>query len=158
VYRVTIDLSDPTLSIKTAFRKIYNSTKILFNLSSDEKVEFGYIDNSATRPYYRRLASGVSTYNRSVIIADGYHNITILVRDPAGNTDSENVAFIVDSRNPIIVSTTPTSRFTNGRFSARRLSCGCGIMRLSRSRNTPALPQALAHQQIARAFQLWYRT
>jgi hypothetical protein len=102
VYLVHIDISTPKLTIKTPFNDIYSTYWILFNLSADEKVEFGYIDHSATRPLYVKLTSSSLTYNTKFSFVDGRHDITIYARDQAGNTDSMDVSFLVDSQRPAI--------------------------------------------------------
>lgn len=117
-----IELNKPqsqgyTLGIQDENTPVYPSRSVDFDVQVDEEVTLEYIDYQDLRPRYLRLCSRCTGYDRSRSFSEGFHDLTIRAADNAGNTDEISLSFMVDSRQPRIIRTYPSSRdYGNGEF------------------------------------------
>lgn len=96
-----VDNNPPTLNIISPKQnKIYNSRKVIFNLSSDKPVTFYYIDNINGRGRWSKLGYRTTSYNKEISFKDGYNNITIKAIDNCGDSSTQIIEFYVDSKKP----------------------------------------------------------
>ena len=106
------------LSVSSPEDKIYGSTRIQFNITTDKKVSLiEYIDWNSGRKI--RLCTNCDNYgyyfNRIKPFRDGEHNITIRATNEFGFSREENISFFIDSKAPKIYSTFPKmNKFTGG--------------------------------------------
>jgi hypothetical protein len=113
---IHVDSSPPVLTNNLAFKPIYNIKKIPFDLSANEPVDMFYIDNLGNTERERRICSKCQSVNKEFTFPDGNWNISIFARDIAGNLDSFDVSFFVDTKKPRITKTLPTSGFISSEF------------------------------------------
>ncbi len=114
---VTLDITPPVLTVNSpAEAQIYNSRAVLFDLSTDELATYYYADNNALRPTWKRIASKVSYFSKTISFKDGQNDISIKAVDLLGNEIIINKIFRVDSKKPKITKTVPVKGFANGKF------------------------------------------
>ena len=117
---IMIDTVSPVLTVSSPHNPIlyYSDKKVLLNLSVTEESYMSYIDFADSSPRYRSLCSGCTVYENTKSFGDGHHNITISAVDDAGNNDTFDVSFVVDTKKPRIKRTLPRNRgYGNGLFS-----------------------------------------
>jgi hypothetical protein len=113
--RLKVDISKPVLKINQ-FDAVYPQTRVLFNFTSTEPSAINYIDSIYSSTAERTLCSSCTSYSRLMYLDNGFHNITVIARDPAGNEDRKHVSFYVDSIAPAINSVAPTFGYATGMF------------------------------------------
>ncbi|MFA4953375.1 MAG: thrombospondin type 3 repeat-containing protein [Candidatus Pacearchaeota archaeon] len=116
-YQTTENCSIPLfLVINSPQEEIYNNRRIYLNLSLNvilNKIE--YMDNSDSRPHWSTLCINCNNYNKLKIFSDGNHNLTFKGTSKNGQTIFNQTSFFIDSKDPQISSTKPSSnRYTNG--------------------------------------------
>lgn len=116
---INIDTIAPTLEITSPHNPtlIYNNGKVLMSMSVNEPCDLNYIDYNDRRPKYKLLCKRCISYSKTKSFKDGYHNVTIRATDKAGNEDTYNLIFLIDSKKPVIKRTLPISNgYGNGTF------------------------------------------
>jgi hypothetical protein len=86
------------------------------NITEPNFDEVVYTENGRERRMCSRLDEGICEDRKT--FGDGDHNITIIVRDEAGNENSTKASFFIDSRKPRIYDTEPGRGFATGSFKA----------------------------------------
>ncbi|MFH2020089.1 MAG: putative metal-binding motif-containing protein [archaeon] len=127
LYSLSVDISAPVLTV-ALFDQVYSNTRLPFNLSSTETADLVYIDQYDSTPREKRLCSSCTKYERIVSLVNGFHNITFIARDRAGNTDTKHAEFFVDSAPPKISSITPRGGFATGAFEVEYTEENCQEM------------------------------
>ena len=98
---------------------IYNTDKIMFNLTADEEVDaIYYMDLDDNNPRFRRLCRDCDEYGnlrkKLKSFRDGEHNLSFLAVKEDRNSTAD-IFFFIDSIAPRIVKTEPRrNQFTNG--------------------------------------------
>ncbi len=99
-----------------------NKRRVTFMLDIAEKnfdeVTYAYMDDRGrirTGSLCRRINFGIC--EDSINFKDGFNNVTVIVKDQAGNQAQESVSFYIDSKGPKITSTKPRRGFASGTFS-----------------------------------------
>ena len=98
------DTTAPTITVISPVNDSYYMTSdILFNISSDENLLWaGYsLDSGATSDLTNTTPT---SWNTTISILEGGHNLTYYGNDSSGNRGSANLTFYVDLSNPQIVS------------------------------------------------------
>ncbi len=114
---VIVDSVAPLLTVTQPEQGVYNKRKIDFNISVNELSDISYIDENERRPREVTLCRHCMSYTRSKSFRDGYHKIKIIARDKAGNTNTTEIEFTIDSRKPRIIRSYPARRrYGNGTF------------------------------------------
>ncbi len=80
----------------------------------DEITYIDWVDSDRERRMCSRLKEGICESTKT--FSDGTHNLTIIVRDEAGNQNTTTVEFFIDSRKPRIYDTEPGRGFVTGNF------------------------------------------
>jgi len=112
-----VDTIPPVLTIHQPNQDLYNTKRIMFNLSTSEDVLLEYKDLEDRRPRWKTLCKGCSAYEKQVTFKDGFHRVVIRATDKAGNQDNHTIEFTVDSTRPKIRGSAPRERaFGNGVF------------------------------------------
>jgi hypothetical protein len=95
--------------------------RVTFYINITEKnfdeITYSYMDDrgrTRTGTLCRRLENGICEDRTN--FRDGFNNVTITVRDEAGNTATETAAFYIDSKAPRITGTEPRRGYANGNF------------------------------------------
>jgi len=119
--RIRYLLVDGSLPIISLFGIDIAGKKVTFTLNITEPFldEVVYIDNLDKNPRERRLCSKLveGTCEKKVSFnRDGDHNVTVIVRDEAGNEAYAFATFFTDSKDPKIKSTEPRRGFASGLF------------------------------------------
>lgn len=89
--KVKVDTSSPIITIKSPLNSEYGK-RILFDLQVNEKVKLQYSDNNEN---WRSLCTNCQRYNRTRFFKLGNHNVLIRAIDKAGNSDLEEINFVV---------------------------------------------------------------
>jgi len=102
--------------------EVYDSKRILFNITTDKEVEeIGYINYNDTNPRERRLCRNCDEYGfnreKTKSLNEGENNIKIMARDEYGFTHEKAINLFIDSKKPRISKTEPRRGFANGDFS-----------------------------------------
>ncbi len=82
-----------------------------------EEATYSYIDDRGrirTGTLCKRLSFGIC--EDRVNFKDGYNNVTITVKDEAGNQAQDSISFFIDSKKPRITRTEPRRGYANGIF------------------------------------------
>ncbi|HRZ85568.1 MAG TPA: hypothetical protein P5277_02195 [Candidatus Paceibacterota bacterium] len=104
-----------TLDIYSPNSIEYNSTRILFNLSTSKIVSKLEYFNVKTPSQKILLCRNCNSVSKLMSINDGKYNITIRATDLSGQIKDKNVSLTVDTKKPKIFFTSPSMRlFTNG--------------------------------------------
>ncbi|MFA5019681.1 MAG: hypothetical protein WC533_01135 [Candidatus Pacearchaeota archaeon] len=104
-----------TIKINSPQNKIYNSKRILFDISSTDNVDFKYINHNDITPRWKTLCVNCNEYNKTRTLKEGWNNITIRATDSLGQTEEENITLFIDSKKPVILKTMPIrNSVTNG--------------------------------------------
>mgnify|MGYP001571779908 FL=1 len=120
--QVTVNvLPEVILTINSPKDIIYDIRRIPINLSgSEEADEILYINHNDRIPRLIRLCSNCDEYGllrrKLHTVNEGENNLTFEVITKSGNKDEFNVSFIVDSKVPRIIKTSPLRGFANGSF------------------------------------------
>src|SRR3989338_1629675 len=98
------------------------SNRINLNITvSKEIANITYINYNDRRPRMSKLCEDCSEYGKNQkktkILHEGINNISIAATDEFGNIAKENLLIIVDSKKPVIKSTSPLRGFATGNFS-----------------------------------------
>ena len=97
------DTIPPVLTVNNPIdNKVYNSKKVLFDLSTNEYCSYLYLDNINGRGRWSNLGSNLKTYSKQLSLKDGLNDITIKAVDSAGNPTMIVRKFYVDSQKPKI--------------------------------------------------------
>jgi len=98
---VNNDTTPPVLTINSPKNNfIYNTSKILFNLSIDEPSTIFYKNNLDSNGKFKMLAGNRLNYINGITFKDGFYNITIRAEDRSGNDADILRIFYVDTKNP----------------------------------------------------------
>lgn len=96
------------LTIQSPTEKIYDTSMINFNVSSSVKLSrLDYIDYSQKSPKWLTLCTKCSTFSRKLSFNDGTHDLEIKATDSYGNSESKNISFSIDSKEPKTITTKP---------------------------------------------------
>ncbi|HLD88801.1 MAG TPA: hypothetical protein VI894_01195 [Candidatus Nanoarchaeia archaeon] len=117
---IYVDSTSPLMTIASPQNTSYKSTKVEIKVSTNEQV---YnlkmaIDSSP----YQIVCTNCQTYAKNMSLTQGNHSLRFLAIDYSGNTDNENVTFMVDSIAPRIISIAPANNSrirTNANFSVK---------------------------------------
>ncbi|MBI2629792.1 LamG domain-containing protein [Candidatus Pacearchaeota archaeon] len=90
--RIRIDTIPPVLNVISPITTDY-STRVLFNLSSSERVRIEYMDLLDVSPRWRVLCSSCVNYKSTRTFRIGNHDVVIRAIDFAGNSDEQEIAF-----------------------------------------------------------------
>ncbi|MBS3093110.1 hypothetical protein J4456_00845 [Candidatus Pacearchaeota archaeon] len=110
----SIDSNPPEINVFSPVdNAIYNSSKVPFNIQSNEPATLSYLD---MRGRWKRLVSLSRLFTKSLTFSDGLNNITIKGEDRNGNEMLVTRSFYVDSEEPNVRSINPRDGFANGMF------------------------------------------
>ena len=108
---------EPELIIHSPKLEISDDKKILLNLGTTKKVDkivYTYLD-SRGKEREVSLCRDCEDYNRVKSFNDGWNNLTFKAIVDDNLVDEENVSFFIDSKDPQVSTTKPSSRkYTNG--------------------------------------------
>lgn len=114
-----IDSTPPILTINSPQNNfVYNSRKVLFDISVNENSEIFFYDNVYGNKWIRICADCTSSATQRSL-KEGFNNITIKAVDDFGNSAKKTFAFIIDSSKPRITKTEPRKGFANGDFEVK---------------------------------------
>lgn len=114
-----IDADPPNLAINSPEEGgVYESTSILFDVKSDEPCSLYYMENNG-RGRWTRVCASCREYSNKRRFNEGFNNLTIKCIDRSGNNAQLQRTFRVDSKNPKISRTGPTSGFASGIFEVK---------------------------------------
>lgn len=96
----------------------YNTTRILFNVTTNEIVErIDYINYNEPKPKWKKLCVNCNAYDRPNTLKEGINNITIRAVDNINQIEEKSVVLYIDSKKPKISTIRPKiSDITNGDF------------------------------------------
>lgn len=117
VENTTLDIYPPELIInqpEDGF--IYSSTSLMVDIKSNEPASIYILDNVKGRGRWKKVSSGIRSYQRNRRFNEGFNNITVKGEDRNGNSKNYFKSFWVDSKKPRIRSTLPKKGFANGLF------------------------------------------
>ncbi|MBA2858621.1 hypothetical protein HNP93_001322 [Methanococcus maripaludis] len=105
-----VDLIDPVITVNTVEGGYFNNGSNVLNFTVDED----YIDSVTAFNGSNEIALENSTgnYLNSVALNEGVYNVTIRINDTAGNIDTENVNFTVDTTAPVLTLNNPVNGTT----------------------------------------------
>lgn len=113
-----VDITPPNI---TKFDYEIDGRNVFFDLEIEEEnleeVGYSYIDERGrliSRRICSRLINGKCQARTS--FSDGFYELTVYALDRAGQNDTEQISFFVDSKPPRILSTQPTRSFATGLF------------------------------------------
>jgi len=111
---VELDVTPPVLTINNPIQDtVYNSRKVLVDFEVNEKADVYYTDLNTGRGRWIRVCSNCQDYSRERGFEEGLNELSFRVKDVVGNKAFFNVSFIIDSQEPRIKKTSPTSGFVN---------------------------------------------
>jgi len=114
-----IEQQEFTLTLNAPLPGLYTDRRLPFNLSLTEEGEIEFINYNDRTPRWRRLCRNCDNYGeeraRTRSVNEGMNNISFRGTNGITN-DTENVLLTVDSKDPSIKKTEPSSGFTNGSF------------------------------------------
>jgi len=116
---IHIDTVKPVMTVTKPDQALYNTRNVPFDISVVDQfpVTLSYVDAQTGREI--ALARAVKQFSRSRSFTDGLHDITIIARDPSGNTDEYEWEFRVDSRPPRLIRYEPRNgAYGDGSFTA----------------------------------------
>lgn len=96
--------------------KVYSTRSVVFDLQTNKKATYYYIDNLDGRGRWKRICASCTSFERGVSFSDGLNNLTIKAVASNGEELSETRSFYVDSKKPKISKTEPSKGFANGEF------------------------------------------
>ncbi|MEN9626541.1 MAG: hypothetical protein RL557_869 [archaeon] len=112
----SVDSEPPVLTVNSPTNNnVYDSKKVLFDVSSNELIALYYMKNDG-KENWKRLSSSTSSYSKTVSLDEGENDITIKGVDENDNEAEIVKTFFVDSKDPKIKKTSPKSGFANGLF------------------------------------------
>ncbi|MBR9703962.1 hypothetical protein GOV12_00995 [Candidatus Pacearchaeota archaeon] len=95
------DTTKPILTVNSPIQdEVYNNRKVYFNLSSNELVNFYYLDHIYGRDRIKKLDKDETVFQKSINLKDGLNDITFIAIDKAGNEATVRKTFYVDSKKP----------------------------------------------------------
>jgi len=113
--KLEVDISPPAIS---SFDFEVNGEKVVFSLEVEEPYldKITFIDLMDSNPRETVLCNALQDNSciKQVSLREGDHNITVIVRDVAGNVAKAYASFFTDSRIPKIKRTEPTKGFSSG--------------------------------------------
>lgn len=90
--KITVDLTNPILTVYSPLNQDYSTKKILFNMTTDNKYTLQYsLDNIK----YKTLCSNCNKYKSYKTFDVGNYNLYLQAVDKAGNVDQEIINFNV---------------------------------------------------------------
>ena len=97
---VFVDTTSPDLNVIAPENDTTYESNVPFNITISEEVTLEYIDETDSRPRWRRLCSRCDEYGNSRVrekrfSGEGIHSILIKATDEAGNSDVESIGFVV---------------------------------------------------------------
>ncbi len=112
-----IDTTPPVLDILSPDNgEVFSTSRILFDIRSNEPASLSYLDNIFGRNKWKRLSGLTRSYTQSLRFKDGEQDITIRGTDKKGNSIEVVRTFFVDSKKPKITKTLPVKGFANEIF------------------------------------------
>lgn len=112
-----IDKTPPKLTINSPVKNfVYNSRKVVFDLTTDEISSIYYIDALNGRGRWKKLCINCKFYNNGLSFRDGLNDIIIKAVDKNKNSVEIQRQFYVDSKKPRISRTYPKRGFADGNF------------------------------------------
>jgi len=94
VVNVTVDNTQPFITIQSPQNKTYNNATLWINVSADETISTWILNWNGTNETF--------TPNTTKTFTEGQHNLTIYANDTAGNWNTSYVMFTVDTTPPFI--------------------------------------------------------
>ena len=118
-----IDNQPPVISITSPIgNKVYNNTKVLFDLKTNELAYIYYKDTSNSKNQWKPLSKKLTqSYKGEINFKDGLNNISIKAVDKKGNEKIVPVKFTIDSQTPKIKDVSPKKGFSEGNLSIKIL-------------------------------------
>lgn len=96
------------MTVTSPLEIMYPKKSVPFDIEATETVaKIEFIDNDAKNPAWKVLCRECNAYTRSQSLNDGAHNLTIKATDHYGLVREASVSLFVDSKSPIIFSTSP---------------------------------------------------
>lgn len=83
--RIKIDTSVPVLNVYSPLNSNY-TRRVIFNVTTSEKVNLKYIDNSVLKPRWNNLCTDCNKYLNTRMFSSGNHKVIIMATDKAGNS------------------------------------------------------------------------
>ncbi len=112
-----VDYSSPKIN---SLNYIIEGKYVILNLDITEQNidKIVYIENNDPKAKEKTLCSGMSSNLciKKISFKDGNHNVSIIIRDKAGNFVTYNLLFFTDSKTPKIKKTEPKKGFASGSF------------------------------------------
>ncbi len=119
VTKVRVDSTDPVMNVNDFGTSGFNDKKIPFDIEVNEEVDLFYIENDDSKNKHKSLCKKCTEYKKEKTFTDGIWDITIYAEDEAGNFDSFEMFFTVDTKKPKIRKTEPSRGYANGDFWAQ---------------------------------------
>ena len=95
------DTTAPVLTINSPNNNlVYNSSKVLFNLTTNEPSTIYYETNNDSNGKFKMLAGNRLIYSNPISFKDGFYSIIIRAEDRAGNDADVPRSFYVDTKKP----------------------------------------------------------
>jgi hypothetical protein len=118
IKRVKVDSTSPIIILNNPLNTLYSERKVLFEIIVNELVEIYYEDNNDGRDPHKkkRLCNGCFSLSKLMSLSDGDRDLTIYAEDEAGNKDSRDINFVVDTKAPRIRKTEPRSGYIGSPF------------------------------------------
>jgi len=92
-YEITIDTVSPVLIVNVPENTTYYERNIYFDIEVSEETDIKFIDFEDNRPRWKSLCRNCDSYDRRKSFSRGWHNLTIMAVDDAGNYDERFVSF-----------------------------------------------------------------
>ena len=97
------DTTPPILSVNSPVNNyVYNSSKVLFDLTTNEHSTIYYKNNANPDSKFKMIAGNRAVYNNQISFRDGFYNITIRAQDSSENNADVIKSFYVDTKKPKI--------------------------------------------------------
>ncbi len=101
-----IDTISPSITIISPVNMTYGNTSVVLNVTTNQAANATYSLNEDTNQSLYNMTTGGNT---TITGMEGANNITVYANDPAGNTNSSIVYFVVDTTAPSLSITRVTS-------------------------------------------------
>ncbi len=112
----TIDLTPPEITINFPSNEYVSSEKYIdFDIEINEPGTL-YLTDSQSPSREKRICGNCQEYTRSLRFNEGYHLLTFRAIDRNNNEAEESIEIYVDSKEPIIRSTSPDEGYVNTVF------------------------------------------
>lgn len=121
-YNISVDETSPVINNPESFYSLnFKKGNVDFNINVTELNldEVGYLVEGSTveKRICDRLTDGIC--KKSISFVDGSYNVTLYVRDKAGNEETIDFSFLMDSKAPKITGISPKSGFADGNFEVK---------------------------------------